>query len=78
MLYGKEHSIRTTYYLMYSYAVLKFMKFYINNSLGQGRLSKKEKGLMDMDNSSDCWGKGGIRGLNGNGKTHKKDEIKKV
>ena len=54
------------------------MKFYINNSLGQGRLSKKEKGLMDMDNSSDCWGKGGIRGLNGNGKTHKKDEIKKV
>ena len=31
-------------------------------------LSKKQKGLMDMDNSGDCWGKRGVRGPKGNGK----------
>ena len=32
-------------------------------------LSKKEKGLMDMDNSvMTTGGEGGMRGLNGNGK----------
>ena len=31
-------------------------------------LSKKERGLMDMDNSVAIVGGGGIRGLNGNGK----------
>ena len=31
-------------------------------------LSKKEKGLMDMDNSVGIVGGGGLRGLNGNGK----------
>ena len=32
-------------------------------------LNKKEKGLMDMDNSVvTAGGQGGIRGLNGNGK----------
>ena len=34
-------------------------------------LSKKEKGLMDMDNSVVTVGGGGIRGLNGNGKKYK-------
>ena len=32
------------------------------------KLSKKEKGLMDMGNSVVITGVGGLRGLNGNGK----------
>ena len=38
-------------------------------------LSKKEKGLMDMDNSVEIavGREGGIRELNGNGKKYKKD-----
>ena len=31
-------------------------------------LSKREKGLMDIDNSGDGLGEEGIKGLNGNGK----------
>ena len=35
---------------------------------GGGELSKKEKGLMDLDSSVlIAWEKRGIRGLNGNG-----------
>ena len=30
--------------------------------------SKKEKGLMDGQKYGDCWEKGGIKGLNSNGK----------
>ena len=38
------------------------------------RFSKKEKGLMDMDNSVVIAGVGGdIRGLNGNGKKYNKN-----
>ena len=36
-------------------------------------LSKKEKGLMDMDNSVVVAGGGGIRELNGDGKKYYKD-----
>ena len=35
--------------------------------------SKKEKGLMDMDNSVGTVGGWGIRGLNGNGKIQLKN-----
>ena len=39
-------------------------------------LSKKEKGLMDVDNSVViAGGEGGIRGLNGNGKNTIKNEM---
>ena len=39
-------------------------------------LSKKEKGLMDMDNSVVILGgEGSIRELNGNGRKYNKDEI---
>ena len=34
--------------------------------LGVEEQSKKEKRLMDMDNSVVMWGEGGIRGLNDN------------
>ena len=39
-------------------------------------LSKKEKGLMDMDfrlQCGDCWGEGCTAGLKGNGKIYNKD-----
>ena len=42
-------------------------------SLGVEGWSKKEKGLMDMDNSGVTAGGGGIKGLNGNGKNTNKD-----
>ena len=38
-----------------------------------GDLSKKEKGLMDMDNSVGISGKRWYKGLNGNGKKYNKD-----
>ena len=38
--------------------------------------SKKEKGLMDMDNSVVTVVEGGIRGLNGNGKNTIKNKTK--
>ena len=38
-------------------------------------LSKKEKGLMDMDNSVVIAQGGGVRGLNGNGKKYNKGYI---
>ena len=37
-------------------------------------LSKKEKGLMDMDNSVVIAGRRGVRGLNGNGKNINKNK----
>ena len=36
-------------------------------------MTKKAKGLVDMDKCSDCWGGECIRGLNGNGKKYNKD-----
>lgn len=39
-------------------------------------LSKKQKGLMDMDNSGDCWRELGLRGLKGNGE--KKIKFKNI
>ena len=39
-------------------------------------LSKKEKGLMDMDNSVEIAGGGGERWINGNGKNTIKKEQK--
>ena len=36
-------------------------------------LSKKEKRLMDMDNTGHCWWGGGIRGLNSNGEIYTKN-----
>ena len=41
-------------------------------------LSKKEKALMDMDNSVVIAGGRGIRGLNGNGKNTIKIKLKKL
>ena len=40
---------------------------------GMEGLSKKEKGLLDMDNSVLILGRGDIRGPNGNGKKYNKD-----
>ena len=41
-------------------------------------MSKKEKGLMDMDNSVVIVGVGeGVRGLNSNGGTTLRNEVKK-
>ena len=41
-------------------------------------MSKKEKGLMDMDSSVVIAGKRGVRGLNGNGKNRIKIKCKKM
>ena len=43
---------------------------------GVGRLSKKEEGLIDMNNSVVIAGVGGIRGQNGNGKNIIKIKLK--
>ena len=44
---------------------------------GVEALSKKEKGLLDMDHSGDCRRRRDIRGLNGNGEKYNKTFFKK-
>ena len=46
--------------------------------LGRGRTEQKGKRThRHGQQGGDCWGQGGIRGLNGNGKKHNKDYVLK-